>query len=181
MKTIQATKELSCKYCEKTFADERILKIHQTKSHKQQMNSGRKEFDGREDVVTKLEMVFAIDGTVKEACSYAEISEKVYYDYLKRHPEFSERIKDLRERPVLKARQTVAVKLSESYTNAMDYLKRKRADEFGDRSTREVSVKGAVVHGHFYPEDAQVEADFEEKYRQNMRARIKMPVKEIKP
>ena len=85
-----------------------------------------------EAVVAKLENVFAIDGSVEEACSYAEISRDAFYDYLKKNKEFSDKIEQLREKPVLKARQTAVQKLGESYTNAMDYLKRKRRREFGD-------------------------------------------------
>lgn len=84
------------------------------------------------DVIAKLEQVFAIDGTVEEACSYSDISPNSFYDYLKINPEFSKRISQLREKPVLKARQTVVTKLGEHYTYAMDYLKRKKKVEFGD-------------------------------------------------
>lgn len=83
-------------------------------------------------VVAKLEQAFAIDATVEEACSYADISRDAFYDYLKVNPKFSDRMADLRNRPVLKARQTVVQKVGESYQNAMDYLKRKRKLEFGD-------------------------------------------------
>ena len=44
------------------------------------------------EILTKLEYAFSIDSTVGEACSFAEISQKVFYEYLKRNPEFSERI-----------------------------------------------------------------------------------------
>ena len=85
-----------------------------------------------EGIVAKLENVFAIDGSVEEACSYAEISRDAFYDFSKKNQEFSDRIADLRQKPILKARQTVVQKLGESYSNAMDYLKRKRKLEFGD-------------------------------------------------
>jgi hypothetical protein len=91
------------------------------------------------ECVNKLEQAFAIDATVEEACSYADISRETYYNWLEKHKEFSDRILKLRQRPVLKARQTVVQKLSENYTNAMDYLKRKRKNEFGDNS--EVTIR----------------------------------------
>lgn len=84
-------------------------------------------------VLAKLEQAFAIDATVKEALSYADIGNDAYYDYLKKHPEFAERISKLRERPVLAARQKVVSGIKDSYANAMDYLKRKRRLEFSDR------------------------------------------------
>jgi hypothetical protein len=54
----------------------------------------------------KIEEVAALDGSVEEIAFYAEISQDSYYEILKRDPKFSERIKALRNRPVLKARQT---------------------------------------------------------------------------
>lgn len=92
---------------------------------------------GRPSVITpivigKLEQAFAIDCTVEEACSYAEVSRDAFYEFLKRNPTYADKIAELRLRPVLKARQTVVTKLGENYGNAMDYLKRKKKLEFGD-------------------------------------------------
>lgn len=87
------------------------------------------------EVVAKLEQAFAIDSSVEEACSYAEISRDSFYDYIKINPTFSDRIADLRNRPVLAARQRVVQGVKENYSNAMDYLKRKRPTEFGDKTT----------------------------------------------
>ena len=81
-------------------------------------------------VIVKLEYVFAIDGTVAEACSYADISPNSYYDYLKINPEFSNRIESLRQKPVLKARQTITKALNDP-NHAFRYLERKRKKEFG--------------------------------------------------
>ena len=109
-----------------------MAKLHKSKSNPNPV--GRQWFEGKDikEVVAKLENVFAIDGTVEEACSYAEISRDSFYRYLKANPDLRNRIEDLRQKPVLKARQTVVTKLGESYSNAMDYLKRKRRLEFGD-------------------------------------------------
>lgn len=85
------------------------------------------------EVVVKLEHAFAIDSTVEEACSYAEISRDIFYDYLKREPKFSDRIAELRQKPVLAARDRVVKGIHESYSNAMDYLKRKKKLEFAER------------------------------------------------
>jgi hypothetical protein len=99
----------------------------------------KKHAGGRPRVVTpvvigKLESIFALDGTVKEACYYAGISADAYYDFLKENPEYSDRFEALRNRPVLLARQTVVKKLSENYSNAMDYLSRKAKKEFSTRT-----------------------------------------------
>jgi len=85
-------------------------------------------------VIAKLEQAFALDCTVKEALFYAGIKADAYYDFIKKNPEYTERFETLRNRPVLLARQTVVKKLSENYSNAMDYLSRKAKKEFSTRT-----------------------------------------------
>ncbi len=86
-------------------------------------------------IVKKLEEVFALDGSIQEACFYAGISRQTYYVWIKENPEYSDRFESLRMEPVLKARRTVVAKLGENYHHAMDYLKRKCRDEFSDNKT----------------------------------------------
>lgn len=83
------------------------------------------------EVIGKLEEVFALDGTVEEACMFADISVDAFYDYCKLHPELSERIKKLRQTPFLKARRTIVGALDQPST-AFEYMKRKKRGEFGD-------------------------------------------------
>lgn len=85
------------------------------------------------ETVNKLEQAFAIDCTVEEACSYAEITRQSFYEHIKRNPEFSDRIDDLRQRPILKARQTI-VKSLYNPQQAQWYLERKVKKEFTQRS-----------------------------------------------
>ncbi len=84
------------------------------------------------EVVIKLEQAFAIDASVTEACGYADISRNTFYEYLKVNPEFQDRIDELRERPILKARQTV-VKALDTPAHAEWYLTRKAKKEFAER------------------------------------------------
>jgi predicted DNA-binding protein YlxM (UPF0122 family) len=93
-----------------------------------------------DEVVKKLEESFSIDATVEEACFYADISRQSYYNNVKEGTALFDRFKALRERPVLLARQTAVSKITESYANAMDYLKRKRKTEFGDESRVEMKI-----------------------------------------
>ncbi len=83
------------------------------------------------ETVTKLEEVFAIDGTVEEACFYAEISRNAYYEWIKANPALNDRFEALRQRPFLKARQTI-VKALDNPHDAQWYLTRKKKVEFGD-------------------------------------------------
>jgi hypothetical protein len=84
------------------------------------------------ETIKKLEEVFSMDGSVPEACYYANISEPTYYAWIKENPALEEQFKRLKQRPILKARQIVMQRMSDSYQNAMDYLKRKKRLEFGD-------------------------------------------------
>jgi len=100
---------------------------------KKQVNLGGRPSVMTPEVIAKLEQAFAIDATVEEACSYAEISRDAFYDYLKKEPTFSDRIADLRNKPILKARQAV-VKSLDTPDGARWYLERKRKNEFASRS-----------------------------------------------
>lgn len=103
-------------------------------------NKGGRPTVMTELTVKKLEEAFAFGCTDEEACFYADISKPTLYDYQDKNPEFINRKEALKNRPVLKAKETVSKKLSESYQNAMDYLKRKRKAEFGDSSELEIKV-----------------------------------------
>lgn len=98
----------------------------------------KKETRGRptvmtEEVIRKIEEVAALDGSVEEMAYYADIHVATLYRYFEDHPDFSERIHKLRERPVLKARQRVVRGIDESFSNAMTYLERKKKREFSTR------------------------------------------------
>jgi hypothetical protein len=85
------------------------------------------------ETISKLEEVFAIGGTDQEACFYANISHESLYKYQRENPEFTERKEQLKQKPFLKARQTI-VKSLDSPQYAFEYMKRKKKDEFSDRS-----------------------------------------------
>lgn len=85
------------------------------------------------EVVTKLEEVFALDGTVEEACFYAGISRNAYYEWIKAKPELNDRFEELRQRPFLKARQTIVKNLDQP-EHAKWYMERKKKIEFAGRS-----------------------------------------------
>lgn len=85
-----------------------------------------------EDTIRKLEEAFSIDASVKEACYYADISTDTFYRWIKLYPKLSYKLERLREKPVLKARQTV-VKSLDQPDYAFKYLERKKKDEFSPR------------------------------------------------
>ena len=91
-----------------------------------------------DETVMKLEQAFAIDATVEEACSYADISRNTFYVWLKEHEEYQDRIDELRQRPMLKARQTI-VKSLDTPEGARWYLARKKKQEFSEKIEQEHS------------------------------------------
>ena len=91
-----------------------------------------------DETVRKLEEVFAIDWSIGEACYYADISRQTYYNWVEENPELLERFQRLREKPVLKARQSVVSNLWDAEF-ALKYLKNKRNKEFNERSELEQS------------------------------------------
>lgn len=85
------------------------------------------------EIISKLEEVFSIGGTDNEACFYADIGKTTLYNYQQAHPEFVERKEALKQRPVLKARQTI-IKGLDNDDNARWFLERKMKSEFASRS-----------------------------------------------
>ena len=94
--------------------------------------AGRKTKLTRE-VVKKLEEAFAIDATVEEACFYADISRETFYQWIKHNKALADRFEELRQRPVLTARQTVVSAIKIDPKIAMKYLERKRKSEFSTK------------------------------------------------
>ena len=88
----------------------------------------------------KLEQAAAIDASVEEMAYYCDVSRQTIYNWLENNKELFDKIERLRNKPILTARQTVAKGVAESYSNAMDYLKRKKRDEFGDRAEMDLTI-----------------------------------------
>ncbi len=88
-----------------------------------------------QEILQKLEEVFSLGGTDKEACFFAGISPSSLYNYQNENPEFMERKELLKASPILKARQTVVSALSKDPHIAFKYLERRKADEFSQKQT----------------------------------------------
>lgn len=82
----------------------------------------------------KLKEAAALDASTDEMAYYCGVTRQTIHNWLKSDQELFDEIKRLREKPILLARQTVNKKMTESYANSMDYLKRKRKKEFGDNT-----------------------------------------------
>jgi hypothetical protein len=49
-----------------------------------------------EEIVSKIESIFKIGGTVEQALSYAGITKPTYYDWIEKHPNFLTRMESAR-------------------------------------------------------------------------------------
>ena len=62
----------------------------------------------KDDIVNKLEQAFSIGATDTEACNFAGISRQSYYTYLKKNPEFLDRVTELKSKLPMKAKNELA-------------------------------------------------------------------------
>ena len=118
---------------------------------KRKSNAGRPTVMTPE-VIGKLEEVFGLGGTDREACFFAGISQQALYDYQTLHPEFTERKEALKENPILKARRTIVESL-EQPQHAQWYLSRKANKEFGDRTTLAGDKDNPLMPNEFSSEE----------------------------
>lgn len=93
------------------------------------------------EIEAKLEQAFSLGSTIESACFYAGIGESTYHDWAKADPEFSERNKALKQKPVLKALQTIVGDLDNVQT-AKWYAERKQADLKPVSQTKHVTDDG---------------------------------------
>ena len=101
-----------------------------------------------DDVVGKLEYAFAIDCNITEACAYADISRDTYYEWIQRFPLLSDRFEQLRNNPVLLAKDCVTKGVRKDPDLALRYLKLKRPKEFSEV----VQIESKNLHIHLIEE-----------------------------
>lgn len=83
-----------------------------------------------EQTIEKLRHVFALDGTIEEACFYADISTASYYGWVKKNPKLLDEFTRIRNKPILQARNEVVKGLNGNPEFSLKYLERKRRAEF---------------------------------------------------
>lgn len=82
------------------------------------------------DATQKLEQMYSMDSSIKEIAYYLDVSAQTIYNWKEKNPELFDKLERLRERPVLKARQTV-IKSLDDPNHAFRYLEKKAKKEFG--------------------------------------------------
>lgn len=96
-----------------------------------------------EQVIKRLESVFAMDWTVAEACRYAGISETTYYRRCE-DEEFNWRMQAAQQVPFLKARRGLMKNIAREDIRAIDIFLKKRDPRYKDKAEVDVS---ATVEG----------------------------------
>lgn len=96
-------------------------------------NKGGRPTKMTESVIEKLEQAFALGCTDREASFYANIHIDTLYEYCRKNPEFAYRKEELKQAPVLKARQSVVKGMDQDYNHSLRFLERKKKDEFSLR------------------------------------------------
>jgi len=91
----------------------------------------------------KIDEAAAYGCTNAEIALYCDIETKTIYNWFNRDPKLKERVKQLKDKPILLARQTVlkAIK-NDNAEMALKYLERKKKDEFSLKT--ETEVKGSI-------------------------------------
>lgn len=93
-------------------------------------------------VIAKLEQASAVGCPFTEAAIFAGIHYATLQRYFDKHPHFRDRLLELQDHPVLAARTNVVhdIRVNKSVSTSFEYLKRKRRDEFAEKS--ELDIKG---------------------------------------
>jgi hypothetical protein len=94
-----------------------------------------------DELVGKLEYAFSIGASIEEACFYADIHKDTYYEWTKKDQKLSDRFEALRHKPIFEARETVMKGVRRDPRIALDYLSRKKKDEFSTKVENDVRVK----------------------------------------
>lgn len=97
------------------------------------------------EVVGKLELGFSKGLNKTECCRFAGISRDSLYEYLKTHPEFSDRIEELQSHPAMRAKINIADRIEKGDIDLSQwYLERKCRDEFSLKQEVSAAVSSTV-------------------------------------
>ena len=125
-----------------------------------------------EEIIGKLLQAFAIDANVKQACAYAEIHPDTYYEWVKKHPELSDRIEVMREKLPLKAKENIARIIHGGSIDDSWQLLGKRDKDYTEKV--QVEHSGEILQrpeDGIYPEDKEAYEDYLRKRRENRHRR----------
>ncbi len=94
-----------------------------------------------DDILHLLEVSFKLGCTDREACQAANIAPSTLYKYQNEHPEYVGEKELLKEDSLWKARKAVVDSFVDNPKVALEYLRRKRKEEFSERIEHDVTMK----------------------------------------
>lgn len=95
------------------------------------------------EINRKIEEAAAIGASIEEIAMYCGVWRSTLYRWIKDDQELKDRIEELQERPIMKARQSI-VKSLDDPNHAFRYLEKKRKKEFGN--TVDVTSDGKQIN-----------------------------------
>lgn len=132
------------------------------------------------DTIRKLEEAAGVRLNVRESCAYAGIHPDTYYDWMKRVTGLSDRLADLRENPIIRAKRKILSHVDTDVHVAFRYLEKESPDDYGERLKLEHS--GAIVNtGDAFAEDEVLRLEYKIKLQENIRRRAKEKAQSITP
>ena len=102
-----------------------------------------------EATIGKLKEGFAQGFSVRNACIWADINQDTYFEYCKKHPNFSDQCKTLQQKPLIKSILVINKALNEGdVSTAKWYAERKAKEEFSLKTETEHmgEIKSKVVY-----------------------------------
>ena len=109
-------------------------------------NKGGRPTVMTDEVVAKLEYGFMKGLNVTECCHYADISRSAFYDYIEIHPEFTDRMEELKSNPSTRAKLNVVEAIEKGDTDLSKWwLERKNKEEFSTKQEIAADVQNNVT------------------------------------
>ena len=116
------------------------------------------------DTLQKLEESAAYRLDIKASCAYANISRETYYRWIKEIKGLSDRLDDLRETPIMKAKRTIINGLNEVGT-AFRYLEKEKPEDYAER------LKIEHIGDELHEEDEVIRLEYKQRLLENIKNR----------
>lgn len=118
------------------------------------------------DTIRKLEEAAGVRLDVKASCAYAGISRDTYYQWMKKVKGLADRLDDLRQNPIIRAKRRIISQLDNDTNVAFRFLEKESPEEYGEKLKLEHSgqidnAPGAAMN----PELAALQAEYHERAR----------------
>ena len=130
----------------KKVVKKKVIKLKKKKDEKPQEQDENKELDagGRptkycEKIVKKLETALKDDFTIEEACNYAGISNKTFYNWCKANPKFLQEMELAKQYVAQKAKKKLAKAIDDGDIDTIKWwLSRRQRDRYATKTETDI-------------------------------------------